>query len=137
MAALPQAVVTLQSSARIPSWVIWLGLIFFICALVATVRAVVNRNADLSRRGDPWPSWQHTDGKDAYEAATDPGIPAVTDDTHDGVPVSATTWMEAMTAPAPPIEAKVTDLETVESWYELGHRVRNTIDRADRVLASR
>jgi hypothetical protein len=113
------------------------GLVFFTGSLAVTIWLLVqrHRDRDLSTHGDPWPGWGHADGKNAYEAATDPGLAVVHDDTAVlGTIVADNDWTVAMTMPAPAIQAYPVAPEVAEQWItvsELDRRVTDTIARAD------
>lgn len=94
-----------------PHWVLWVLLAFFLTTSVITV-------VKLRRRPhyDPWPDWRHADGRDAADVATDPGIPAIIEDTTRVI--STDDWAEKMSVPAPEIIAQPISVEQAEAWAQ-------------------
>jgi type III secretory pathway component EscV len=133
------AVSSALSLPGFPAWSLWCLLVFFLSSIVIIV-ALLRRSARRAEYGDddPWPGWQHHDGMDAYEAATDPGLGLpviepvtlamqpeyVADITSFDMPavagqvVNRNNWAQAMTVPAPAIVARPTSLadEWLAAW---------------------
>jgi len=138
LAASPAAAGTAATAPHgVPQWMPVAGLVFFLGSLAVTVWLLVQRrrDPDLSTRGDPWHGWNHADGKDAYEAATDPSLTAIPSTTAVmGTVVPEDDWTAAMSIPAPAIQAYPVAPEVAERWisaHELDRRVTDTIARAD------
>jgi hypothetical protein len=108
----------------------WLGLAIFLItfAVIGWLIRDRRKDPDLSERDDPYPGWRHADGKDAYDALTDPNLPAVgyerpepepepvADTVIFGTVVDDGEWAEETAVPAPAIVASPVHHEQALAW---------------------